>query len=256
MVFTTHDGVVLHAASGGEGPDVVVLSGGPGCVHYLADESIAPAGFRCWFPDPRGVGVSGGGPHSMALAVADLEALRRAIGAEQWIVLGHSWGSDLAVRYALDHPDHVRGVVGIAGHGLHRDQEWSAAYEAGNARQIPMPIEWVPEVYSALRASFTEWIHEPELWRQLADSPVPMTFIAPGDDFRPTWPLQQLAALVPRGAFEVVPGTGHDFWSTDPPPVARRVHGRLFGLEVGGLGSARRTVDSGRAELTGLARRM
>ena len=48
--------------------------------------------------------------------------VRRAIGVEQWIVLGHSWGSDLAVRYALDHPDHVRGVVGIAGHGLHRDQ--------------------------------------------------------------------------------------------------------------------------------------
>ena len=47
MVFTTDDGVVLHAASGGEGPDVVVLCGGPGCVHYLADESIAPAGFRC-----------------------------------------------------------------------------------------------------------------------------------------------------------------------------------------------------------------
>ena len=216
MLVTADDGVVLHVASHGEGPDVVVLSGGPGCVHYLADELLAPVGNRCWFPDPRGVGRSGGGPHSMAVAVADLEALRRAIGVEQWIVLGHSWGSDLAVRYALDHPDHVRGVAGIAGHGLHRDREWSAAYEAGKARQSHVPIEWVPQVYAALWASFTEWIHEPQLWRQLADSPVPMTFIAPADDVRPTWPLQQLAALVPLGAFEVVPGAGHDFWSTHP----------------------------------------
>ena len=152
----------------------------------------------------------------MAVAVADLEALRRAIGVEQWIVLGHSWGSDLAVRYALDHPDHVRGVAGIAGHGPHRDREWSAAYEAGKPRQSHVPIEWVPQVYAALWASFTEWVHEPQLWRRLADSPVPMTFIAPGDDVRPTWPLQQLAALVPQGAFEVVPGAGHDFWSTHP----------------------------------------
>lgn len=110
MLVRADDGVVLHVASHGEGPDVVVLSGGPGCVHYLADESIAPSGFRCWFPDPRGVGRSGGGPHTMARAVADLEATRRAIGVEQWIVLGHSWGSDLAIRYALDHPDRICGV--------------------------------------------------------------------------------------------------------------------------------------------------
>ena len=30
----------------GLGPDVLILSGGPGCVHYLADESLAPLGFR------------------------------------------------------------------------------------------------------------------------------------------------------------------------------------------------------------------
>ena len=96
------DGVSLHVAVCGQGADVVVLSGGPGCVHYLADESLAPNGFRCWFPDPRGVSRSGGGPHDMATAVADLEAIRRVTGVESWIVLGHSWGSDLAVRYALE----------------------------------------------------------------------------------------------------------------------------------------------------------
>jgi proline iminopeptidase len=244
MLVTADDGVVLHVASHGEGPDVVVLSGGPGCVHYLADELLAPVGNRCWFPDPRGVGRSGGGPHSMAVAVADLEALRRAIGVEQWIVLGHSWGSDLAVRYALDHPDRVCGVAGIAGHGLHRDREWSAAYEAGKARQSHVPIEWVPQVYAALWASFTEWIHEPQLWRQLADSPVPMTFIAPADDVRPTWPLQQLAALVPLGAFEVVPGAGHDFWSTHPQLWRAVCTAACSALErSGGLRVPRRRSD-------------
>lgn len=216
LVVTSDDGVSLHVATCGHGPDVVVLSGGPGCVHYLADEAIAPSGFRCWFPDPRGVGRSGGGPHDMARTIDDLETIRHAIGAESWIVLGHSWGSDLAVGYALEHPDRVRGIVGIAGHGLHRDREWSAAYEAGKLSEVPVPIEWVPGVHASLWGSFRDWIHYPRLWRDLADSPVPMRFIAAGSDIRPNWPLQQLAELVPGGVFEIVPDVVHDFWATEP----------------------------------------
>ena len=54
------DGVPLHVSCTGEGLEVVVLPGGPGCVHHLADEGFAPVGVRSWFPDPRGVGRSGG----------------------------------------------------------------------------------------------------------------------------------------------------------------------------------------------------
>lgn len=129
----------------------------------------------------------------MAQAIEDLEAVRRALEIESWIVLGHSWGSDLAVRYALDHPARVRGVVGVAGRGLHRDREWSAVYEEGKAVAPQVDIDWVPEVHAALWVSFKDWIHGPTLWRDLADSPVPMRFIATGDDIRPSWPLQQLA---------------------------------------------------------------
>lgn len=210
------DGAQLNVAVTGHGPDVVVLSGGPGCVHYLADERLAPAGYRSWFPDPRGVAQSGGGPHAMGQAIADLEAIRRALGTEHWLVLGHSWGSDLAVRYALDHPSRVRGVVGVAGHGLHRDREWSEAYAAGKATETPIEIAWVPEVHAALWASFKDWIHEPSLWRTLADTTVPMAFIAAGNDTRPHWPLQQLAALVPDGTFTLVDSVPHDFWATHP----------------------------------------
>jgi len=109
----------------------------------------------------------------MARAIDDLEAIRRALDIEEWIVLGHSWGSDLAVRYALDHARRLRGIVGIAGHGLHRDREWSAAYEAGKANESPVEIDWVPEVHAALWKSFKDWIHQPTPWRALADSTVP-----------------------------------------------------------------------------------
>lgn len=210
------DGVSLHVSGTGEGLDVVVLSGGPGCVHYLADEGIAPAGVRSWFPDPRGVGRSQGGPHDMARAVADLEDIRRALGVNRWVVLGHSWGSDLAVRYALDHPDTVAAVAGIAGHGLHKDRSWSEIYEALRHTEDEIRIDWSQEVHASLSESFLEWIHQPELFRSLADSPVRMRFIAAANDIRPVWPLRQLAELVPAGSFELVAGVDHNFWTTDP----------------------------------------
>lgn len=52
QLISARDDLSLHIAGTGAGPDVVVLSGGPGCVHYLADERLAPEGVRAWSTDP------------------------------------------------------------------------------------------------------------------------------------------------------------------------------------------------------------
>lgn len=180
------DGTLLHVGVAGEGPDVLVLTGGPGCVQYLERDEIAPRGFRAWYPEPRGVGRSQGGAHTMGQALADLEVVRVGVDVASWIVIGHSWGSDLAVRYAVEHPDSVVAVVGVAGRGPQRDATWSATYEAGKPSEPVIEIPWNPEVHASLGASFTEWIHQPDLWRRLADSRVPMRFLAAGEDIRPS----------------------------------------------------------------------
>lgn len=217
MNIAAGDGTPLALSRFGTGPDVLLLSGGPGCVQYLAEEHLAPPGHTSWFLTPRGVSPSEGGPHGMTQAIADIEDVRRQLDVDRWIVVGHSWGSDLAVRYALDHPSSVAAVIGVAGHGLHLDRPWSEAYELGRqAEQQPVAVDWVPAVHEALWYSFRDWIHEPELFRRLADSPVPMNFIAAGEDIRPSWPLQQLSELAPRGSFSVIDGVAHDFWAAAP----------------------------------------
>jgi proline iminopeptidase len=210
------DGTLLHVGVVGDGPDVVVVSGGPGCVNYLERDALAPDDTRAWFPEPRGVGRSGGGAHDLAQAVADLETIRVTVGVDAWTVLGHSFGSDLAVRYALDHPERVQSVVGIAGHGLHKDRTWSQIYSSRRHLDDGLVIAWNAAVHESLSASFIDWIHEPMLFRQLADTRVPMTFVAAGEDIRPDWPLRQLAALVPCGQFREVEGVPHNFWHTHP----------------------------------------
>jgi proline iminopeptidase len=216
MMLPVDDGTLLHVGVTGEGPDAVVLSGGPGCVHYLEEDALAPRGMRAWYPEPRGVGRSHGGPHNLAQAVADLEAVRRAQRIDRWVVVGHSWGSDLAVRYAMDHPDRVVSVVGVAGHGLHKDRTWSQTYTASRHLENDLNIAWEPGVHAVLNESFVEWIHESHLLRRLADSDVPMTFMAAEHDIRPSWPLRQLAVLVRGGSFKQIPGVDHNLWSTHP----------------------------------------
>ena len=65
--------------------------------------------------------------------VADLEAVRERVGAEQVHLFGHSWGGVLAMRYATAHPERVRsialmgsGTPSLAATAKHRDTLWRA----------------------------------------------------------------------------------------------------------------------------------
>ena len=49
--------------------------------------------------------------YATADSVADLDALRAALGDERWVLAGVSYGSFAALRYALAHPERTRGLV-------------------------------------------------------------------------------------------------------------------------------------------------
>ncbi|WP_258805935.1 alpha/beta fold hydrolase [Pseudarthrobacter sp. NS4] len=46
--------------------------------------------------------------------IDDIEAVRTRLGVEKWIVTGVSWGSTLALAYALKHPERVLGIALVA----------------------------------------------------------------------------------------------------------------------------------------------
>ncbi|MGK5170569.1 alpha/beta fold hydrolase [Geodermatophilus sp. CPCC 205761] len=108
------DGVTLAARRFGSAGDVVVLlHGGPGCPDYL--EPVArhlASRFRALTFDQRGVGAStANGRYGLADHVADVEAIRRSLGADGVHLFGHSWGGLLAQLYLRQHPQRVRSLV-------------------------------------------------------------------------------------------------------------------------------------------------
>ncbi|GIH25940.1 hypothetical protein Aph01nite_42500 [Acrocarpospora phusangensis] len=127
----TDDGVRLWAATSGSGVPVVLCHGGPGLWDMfgdLADLLADTATLYRW--DQRGCGRSERrGPYAWERTLADLEAVRRWAGLERMVLAGHSWGAQLALRYTLDHPGRVGGLVYIAGTGIDPPRTWREAYE-------------------------------------------------------------------------------------------------------------------------------
>jgi proline iminopeptidase len=107
--------VSLYVKVVGQGYPLVLMHGGPGLDHtsLLPLQALADR-FTLVFYDHRCNGRSNGaGVTSMTWdnLTADAEALRQALGIEQWAVLGHSFGGNVALEYALRYPQRVSRLV-------------------------------------------------------------------------------------------------------------------------------------------------
>jgi proline iminopeptidase len=104
------------------GKSVLYLHGGPGS--GLGDGGVRQVyaeGRACVVAlDQRGCGRSrplvSDAPSSLKTnttqaLIRDLEALREHLGIERWLVSGISWGTTLALAYALAHPERVSGLA-------------------------------------------------------------------------------------------------------------------------------------------------
>jgi len=127
------------------GRPALFLHGGPG-VGILPGyrRFFDPDHYRVILPDQRGAGRST--PHAEIRQnttwdlVADLEKLRRRLGIENWVVMGGSWGSLLALCYAIAHPQSVAGII-VRGVFLGRPSDIAWLHQPGGASEI-FPDEW------------------------------------------------------------------------------------------------------------------
>lgn len=132
--FATHEIAVeaphvLYVEESGnpKGIPVVFLHGGPGAgCKPTQRRSFDPARYRIVLFDQRGCGRSTPsaaleGNDTQAL-IGDIERIRDHLGIDRWMVAGGSWGSLLALAYAIAHPDRC-SALRVHGIFLGRPQE-------------------------------------------------------------------------------------------------------------------------------------
>ena len=131
----------IEACGNPKGIPVVFLHGGPGGgISETHRRLFAPELYHIILFDQRGAGKST--PHASLeenttwRLIEDMEQIRAHFGIEQWLVFGGSWGSTLALSYAVQHPQRVLGLI-LRGIFLCRPSEIQWFYQEGCSRIFP-----------------------------------------------------------------------------------------------------------------------
>jgi pimeloyl-ACP methyl ester carboxylesterase len=120
--FVEVDGVRLHYLERGAGPPVVLLHGNVVTVEDWALSGVldrVAERHRVVAFDRPGYGHSERPRGSAWAAAAQADLVRRALarlGVERPVVVGHSWGTNVALALALADPAAVRGLVLVSGY--------------------------------------------------------------------------------------------------------------------------------------------
>ncbi|MER6528785.1 alpha/beta hydrolase [Streptomyces sp. NPDC001508] len=245
--ITTDDGVRLWALRSGPGDPLVLCHGGPGLWDMFADVARLLTDVTAvvrW--DQRGCGRSEriDGPWTTERFVADLDAVRRHFGLERMALLGHSWGAQLALSYALAHPERVRTLVYVAGTGIGPAADWKDAYEHNLltrlgerperlARWREVPDESREHAVLQWSTDFADRERALEHAERMADPWFPINFAcnrALGDETKRSWGTPALytactaldvPTLIVDGAHDIRPRTAVDSLERALPRVRR-----------------------------------
>ena len=145
--------IFVEQAGNPTGKPVVYLHGGPGAGNSPATRQFFDQNvYRVIHFDQRGCGRSS--PHASLDAnttwhlVEDMELIRERLDIDRWQVCGGSWGSTLALAYALKHPGRVTELI-LRGLFLGRKKEMYWAMQTG-------PFAAYPDYYEKFQSLIPE----------------------------------------------------------------------------------------------------
>ena len=111
------NGIDIYTERHGEGVPLIVLHGGPGLGHdYFKPALLSASRFaEVIFYDQRCSGKSQNLSMEdcceLSLHIEDLEALTKSLGLNGFVLLGHSFGSYLALAYAVRHAKNISKLI-------------------------------------------------------------------------------------------------------------------------------------------------
>jgi proline iminopeptidase len=237
--FVPSRGGLVWTIVEGAGVPLLLCNGGPGCCDYLEPVAhLLTDVARVIRFEQSGCGRSEENPpYDIAACVSDMESIRVHYGIHQWIVAGHSWGADLALMYALQFPERVMGFICIAGGRFHNDREWHRLYSQRQEQGLePLPhFQYPPnmEVNRQGNASWRGYIQRPHLWKDISLLDRPGLFLYGANDIRPSWPVEQVACLLPNAKFHLIEGADHHLWTSHSGVMQERLGGFIHHIATG-----------------------
>lgn len=160
------------------GIPVLFVHGGPGGGSTSRQRCFFdPEKYRIILFDQRGAGQST--PHAELMnndtpsLLDDMEAIRKELRIDRWLLFGGSWGSTLSLLYAQMHPEKVLGLV-LRGIFLCRKSDFDWLYQQGASLIFPdywedfiapIPVE---ERSDMLAAYYQRLVSKNELARMAA----------------------------------------------------------------------------------------
>jgi proline iminopeptidase len=102
-------GTKLYVVERGQGYPLIVLHSGPGLDHCMFGDylDLLADCYRLLFVDQRGQGLSTPSPAvtwTLSQMAQDVSDLAEALDLDRYAVLGHSFGAEVALQHAVDHP--------------------------------------------------------------------------------------------------------------------------------------------------------
>lgn len=246
--FMNVDGVRLHYIERGSGTPVVLFHGNGALVEDMLASGLVERlarQHRVIVIDRPGFGYSARPRTRLWTPQAQAELLWKGLarlGVGRAIVLGHSWGTQVALSLALEHPSFVAGLVLVSGY-YYPTARMDVPLVSGPAIPVigdVMRYTISPAVSAALLPKIYEKLFEP--------APVPERFwreFPHGLILRP-WHLRAASAdaamMIPAAAVleqrygelsvPTVIATGRDDQIVDVDRHARRLHRELPGSEL------------------------
>jgi epoxide hydrolase 4 len=147
--YANDDGVKIHYVAAGSGPLVVMIHGFPdywGTWKPLMGE--LDGSYRVVAMDLRGYNLSdkpqGVENYSFPHLIADIEAVIKAEGRSNAIIIGHDWGAAISWQLAMNRPDLVNKLIIMSvphPAGFAREMATNKAQQAGSqyARNFQTP---------------------------------------------------------------------------------------------------------------------
>jgi pimeloyl-ACP methyl ester carboxylesterase len=176
--FIDVDGVRLHYIERGEGAPVVLVHGNGAMIDDFAISGVldrAAERHRVIAFDRPGFGYSGRPRRRIWTPTAQAELLHKALqrlGIERPIVVGHSWGTLVALAMALQHSTAVRGLVLASGY----------YFPTARADVLLVSPPALPVIGDVMRYTISpllgRWLAPRIMRKVFAPAPVPSRFVA------------------------------------------------------------------------------